>query len=161
MKNKYIIIFFVIFYGCFPSAFISSFNKTDIDQNSAIYISKFDKYSIGQKVFRDKLNISLMEEGYFIVDDFHKSKYYLIISFSNPSDASSSIEQEKRKYTIELLLIESNQLKNHLSTPIHENTIWKCELKLNWIDYLKHQDNLIKMVAKEFMNPFYGKKLLI
>ena len=61
----------------------------------------------------------------------------------------------------ELLLIESDQLKNLLGNPIHESTIWKCKLKLNWMDYLKHQDSLIMIIAKEFMNPFYGRKVLI
>ena len=62
-------------------------------------------------------------------------------------------------YPIELLLIESNQLKS-LGNQIHGSTIWKCKLKLNWMDYLKHQDSLIMIIAKEFMNPFWRKVLI-
>ena len=160
-KYKYAFLFLFIFFGCVPSVFISSFNKTNIDKNSAIYISNLDKYSIGQKSFRNKLNHALMEKGYFIVDSLHKSKYYLLITFPNNLKGSSDIEKKNEMYPIELLLIESDQLKNLLGTPIHESTIWKCKLKLNWMDYLKHQDSLTMIIAKEFMNPFYGRKVLI
>lgn len=160
-KYKYAFLFLFIFFGCVPSVFISSFNKTNIDKNSAIYISNLDKYSIGQKAFRNKLNHALMERGYFVVDSLHKSKYYLLITFSNTLKGSSDIEKKNEMYSIELLLIELNQLKNHLGNAIHENTIWKCKLNLNWMDYLKHQDSLIMIIAREFMNPFYGRKVLI
>ena len=76
-KYKYAFLFLFIFFGCVPSVFISSFNKTNIDKRSAIYISNLDKYSIGQKAFRNKLNHALMERGYFVVDSLYKSKYYL------------------------------------------------------------------------------------
>ena len=102
-----------------------------------------------------------MDRGYFVVDSLHKSKYYLLITFSNTLKGSSDIEKKNEMYSIELLLIESNQLKNHLGNAIHENTIWKCKLNLNWMDYLKHQDSLIMIIAREFMNPFYGRKVLI
>ena len=160
-KYKYALLFLFTFFGCVPSVFISSINKTNIDKNSAIYISNLDKYSIGQKAFRNKLNHALMKKGYFVVDSLHKSKYYLLITFLNNLKGSSDMGKKNKMYSIELLLIESNQLKNYSGVAIHENTIWKCKIKLNWMDYLKHQDSLIMIIAKEFMNPFYGRKVLI
>ena len=163
MKNKYkfSLILFITLYSCVPSAFISSINSASIDKGSAIYISKFDNYSIGQKVFRNKLKHALMKREYFVVDDFQKSKYYLIATFLNGSDLKKDKEQESDNFTIDLLLIESEYVKNHLNISYDEQAIWNCEMKIAWMDYLEYQDILIGIIAKQFMNTYYGKKLLI
>ena len=43
-----------------------------------IYISNFPSYSFDQKRIRDKLKVTLQNNGYFVVNDIENSKYYLV-----------------------------------------------------------------------------------
>ncbi len=161
MKIKYIIIFLPFLYACIPSVFISSISHHSIEKNSKIYISKFDGISLEENIFREKLNLTLKRKGYTTVNNFQKSKYYLLINFNNHLQKNVKQKSSKDIFLMELFLIESKNILDNLVLPFSGNdAVWFCKIELSRLDFLKHQDDIMENIVKYFCNPYYGRRML-
>ena len=161
MKIKYIIILLLVFCGCIPTVFMSSYSFQAIDKNSPIYISKFDGISMEEIIFREKLNTALERKGYYIVNNFQKSKYYLITNFNNRIQKNLDQNKDVEIFSMEFFLLESKDITNssNLLSGVGE-ALWVCNIELNWLEYLNYQDDVVATVVKNFCNKYYGKKIL-
>ena len=84
MKSKLGLILFVItIYSCIPSAFLSSNNTCNNKKASPIYLSNSGSISQKEVVFRQKLSSALNIRGYFVVDNFQESDYFLLTNFDS------------------------------------------------------------------------------
>ena len=162
MKIKYIIIFLPFLYACISSVFISSISHQSIEKNSKIYISKFDGLSMEENVFREKLNLALKRKGYITVNNFQNSNYYFFINFNN--HLQKSVEQKRSPdiFLMKLFLIESENISNNSGLPFDRNdALWVCTIELTWLDFLKHQDDILENILKYFCNTYYGRRMLL
>ena len=160
-KNKFILTFLFLFYGCIPSVFISSISNQTIEKNSPIYISKFDGISMEEKIFREKLNTALKRKGYYTVNNFQKSEYYLFTNFNNRSQKNINQKKNVDMFAMELLLMDSKHVTNNSVLPIgKEDALWVCKIELDWLEFLKHQDSLVEAISKYFCNTYYGNRIL-
>tara|TARA_Y100000816_G_C25999462_1_gene522172 strand:+ start:281 stop:760 length:480 start_codon:yes stop_codon:yes gene_type:complete len=158
MKIKYIITFLIFLYGCIPSVFISSISNQSIEKNSTIYLSKFDGISIEENIFREKLSAALKRKGYFTVNNFQKSGYYLFFNFNNRLNKNINQNKNIDIFSMQLFLIES---KNISGLPFDiSDALWVCKIELTWYEFLKHQDEIIEIVSKYFCNTYIGRKIL-
>ena len=84
MKFKLGLILFVItIYSCIPSAFLSSNSTCNNKKASPVYLSISGSISQKEVVFRQKLSSILSIRGYFVVDNFQQSDYFLLINFDS------------------------------------------------------------------------------
>tara|TARA_B100000900_G_C20095255_1_gene519713 strand:- start:54 stop:542 length:489 start_codon:yes stop_codon:yes gene_type:complete len=161
MKIKYILIFLIFLCGCIPSVFISSVRNRPIEKNYSIYVSKSDGISIEENVFRENLNIALKKEGYFTVNNFQKSKYYLFIDFNNRLQKKMNYKINIDIFSIQLFLIESKNISDSSGLPFDiGDALWVCKIELTWLEFLKHQDDIVEIISKYFCNTYIGKKIL-
>ena len=161
MKIKFILFFLIFFVGCISSVFISSISNQAIENNSPIYISKFAGISKEENIFREKLNTALKRKGYYTVNNFQKSKYYLLTNFNNRFQENLNQRKEVDIFSMELLLIESKNITNSSSFLFdRDNAVWVCTIELNWLDFLKHQDDLVETISKYFCNTYYSRSIL-
>lgn len=162
MKINYIIIFLPFLYGCIPSVFISSISHQSIEKNSKIYISKFNGISMEENVFREKLNLALKRKGYITVNNFENSNYYLFINFNNHLQKNVEQKSSTDIFLMELFLIESKNISDNSRLPFDwSDALWVFKIELRLIDFLKHQDDIMKNVLKYFCNTYYGRKMLL
>ena len=160
MKIKYIIIFLFFLYGCIPYVFISSVSNQSIEKNSTIYISKFDGMSMEENVFREKLNSTLKKKGYVTVNNFQKSEYYLFINFNNRFQKNLNQQRNLDIFQTELFLIESKNISYNLGLPFdRDDAVWLCKIELNWLEFLKYQDDLLETISKYFCKSYYGRRM--
>ena len=161
MNVKYIISFLIFLYGCIPSVFISSISHESIEKNSKIYISKFDGISMEENVFREKLNLALKRKGYITVNNFQKSNYYLFINFNNHLQKNVEQKSSTDIFLMELFLIESKNILASSGLPFDiGDALWMCKINLTWLEFLKHQDDIIDIVLNYFCDPYIGRKIL-
>ena len=161
MKIKYILIFLFLLYGCFPYVFISSVGIRPIEKNSSIYISKFDGISMEENIFREKLNIALKREGYFIVNNFQKSKYYLFTDYNNRGQKDLNQKRDIDIFSMQLFLIESKNISNSSVLPFDiGDALWMCKIDIAWLEFLKYQDDIIDIVSNYFCDTYIGRKIL-
>ena len=160
MKIKYIIVFLILLYGCVPSAFISSISKKSIEKNSTVYVSKLDSMSTEETLFREKLNAALKRKGYFSVNNFQKSKYYLFFDFNNPLNKNLNHKKNTNIFSIELFLIESKNIIDSSGLPFDMfDALWVCKIELTWLEFLKYQDDLIEDILKNFCRTYYNRRM--
>ena len=158
---KFILTFLFLFYGCIPSVFLSSISNQTIKKNSPIYISKFDGISMEEKIFREKLNTALKRKGYYTVNNFQKSEYYLFVNFNNRLQKNINQKKNVDIFSMELFLMDSKHIINSSDLPIvKEGAVWVCKVELNWLEFLKHQDELVEAISKYFCNTYYGNRIL-
>ncbi len=161
MKTKYIIIFLFSLYGCVSSVFISSVSNQSIEKNSTIYISKFYGMSMDEDVFREKLKTTLKREGYVTVNNFQKSKYCLFINFNNRLQENLNQKRNPDSFSLELFLIESKSILDNSGLPFDTaDAIWVCKVELPWLEFLKHQGEIIKIISNYFCDTYIGRKIL-
>ena len=162
MKIKYIIFFLIFLYGCIPSVFISSISNNSIEKNSAIYISKFDGISFEENVFREKLSAALKRKGYYTVNHFQKSGYYLFFNFNNRLQKNVNQKKNIDIFSMQLFLIESKNISDSSGLPFDiGDALWVCKIELTWLEFLEHQDQIIEILSKYFCNTYIGRKILL
>ena len=156
MKINIILIAFIIFNSCIPVISIHSIGYVSIEKNSPIYISKTAKISTYEEIFREKFNVSLRNQGYFTVDEVEKSKYYLLINLNKTPN-------EKSIYSIlEMFLIDSKQILSSDSVESEKNNaIWVCKMEIEWIEFLKSQDQIAEIISTKFCKTSFIKRILI
>ena len=139
------------------SCYFNTFNRyVSIEKNSPIYISKTAKISTYEEIFREKFNVSLRNQGYFTVDEVEKSKYYLLINLNKTPN-------EKSIYSIlELFLIDSKQILSSDNLESEKNNaIWVCKMEIEWIEFLKSQDQIVEIISNKFCKTSFSKRILI
>ena len=162
MKIKYILFFLPFLYACVPYVLISSISHKSIEKNSTIYISKSYGMSMEENVFREKLNLALKRKGFITVNNFRKSNYYLFINFNNHLQKNVEQKSSTDIFLMELFLIESKNISNNSGLPFDRNdALWACTLELTWLDFLKHQDEVMENISKYFCNTYYGRRMLL
>ena len=161
MKIKFILFFLIFFFGCISSVFISSTINQTIEKNSPIYISKFADISKEENIFREKLNTALKKKGYYTVNNFQKSAYYLFYNFNNRSQQNLNQNKKVDTFSIELLLMDSEHIINSSDLPFDkDDALWVCKIELSWLEFLKYQDELVQAISKYFCSTYYGNRML-
>ena len=161
MKIKFTVILILFLNGCISSVFISSLSNQTIEKNSPIYISKFDGISMEEIIFREKLTTALKRKGYYTINNFQKSEYYLITFFNNR--LQNNLDQKKNVdiFSMELLLMESKHITNISNLQFdRDDALWVCNIKLNWLEFLNYQNNIAAIIAENFCNSYYGRRIL-
>ena len=161
MKIKLILFFLFFFFGCISSVLISSISNQTIEKNSPIYISKFAGMSKDENIFREKLNTALKKQGYYTVNNFQKSEYYLFTNFNNRSKQNLIQKKNVDTFSMELLLVESKHITKSSGFPFNKgDALWVCKIELSWLEFLKHQDELVQAISKYFCSTYYGNRIL-
>ena len=161
MKIKFILFFLFFFFGCISSVFISSISNQTIEKNSPIYISKFTGMSKDEIIFREKLNMALKKQGYYTVNNFQKSEYYLFANFNNRSQQNLIQKKNVDTVSMELLLMDSKHITKSSGVPFNKgDALWVCKIELSWLEFLKHQDELVQAISKYFCSTYYGNRIL-
>ena len=163
-KLKHVLITAVLLFSCKPSIYLhSNINSMGgLDMDGGIYISNFENYSIVEKDFRAKFNLELQNREYLIVDNLLKSKYYLIINFIEYFSYKNNPSKSKKNIKIMIALTDSKYFKISLKDILKNgHSIWDCKVDLSYIEYLEHQDIIIKTIVNKFLTMSSGKTLLI
>ena len=117
--------------------------------------------SMEENVFREKLNATLKRKGYVTIDNFQKSEYYLFINFNNRLQKNLNQKRNPDIFPMELFLIESKNILDSSGLPFNrDDAVWVCKIELTWLEFLKHQDDLMKTISKYFCNTYYGRRML-
>ena len=63
---------------------------------------------------------------------------------------------------MELFLIESKNISNNSGLPFNKNdAMWICKIELSWLDFLKHQDDIMENILKYFCSTYFGRRMLL
>ena len=109
-----------------------------------------------EKIFREKLNTALKRKGYYTVNNFQKSEYYLFTNFNNRLQKNINQKKNIDMFSMEFLLMDSKHITTNSDLPIgKEDALWVCKIQLNWLEFLKHQDSLVEAISKYFFFDLY------
>ena len=156
MKINFILTAFTIFNSCIPVISIHSIGYLSIEKNTPIYIAKTSKISTYEEIFREKFNVSLRNQGYFTVDEVEKSKYYLLINLNK------KLNEKSISSILEMFLIDSKQILSSDSVESEKNNaIWVCKMEIEWIEFLKSQDQIAEIISNKFCKTSFSKRILM
>ena len=163
MKFKLGLILFVItIYSCIPSAFLSSNSTCDNKKASPVYLSISGSISQKEVVFRQKLSSALSIRGYFVVDNFQQSDYFLLINFDSNNKKQPIKNYDEDWISLKFSLIESKQIFSHSKLQFdRKDAIWVCRMELGALEFFKYQDNIADIVSKTICKSYFGKKIII
>ena len=113
-------------------------------------------------VFRQKLSSALSIRGYFVVDNFQQSDYFLLINFDSNNKKQPIKNYVEDWISLKFLLIESKQIFSHSKLQFdRKDSIWVCRMELGALEFFKYQDNIADIVSKTICKSYSGKKIIL
>ena len=153
-KNVWNVIFISIFYSsCSQSLNLSS--ETNfigiLESDVPIYISNFPSYTSDEKRIREKLKVNLQGNGYFMVDEIEKSRFYLIFK-SDGFLVNNLKNDQKIMCELNFILIKTKDRYDYFKSKNYLNKIiWKLQVSILRSKLLKKEDRVIEDIANTFL----------